>query len=56
MMSLSDHQNTDNSSSKLLAWCSRDSNIIEVVEFDKEKEVYASFEGAQTLNTGTTRH
>ena len=42
----------DDSSSKLLAWCSQASNKIEVVELDEKQEEYANFEGVQLLNRG----
>ena len=46
----------DDSSSKLLAWCSGKSNKIKVVELDGKQEEYASFEGVQLLNNSINRY
>ena len=53
MESHSSYEDINNSSSKLLAWCSREGNKIKVVELDEKQEEYASFEGVQLSNIGT---
>ena len=47
MKSLSNYEDTRGSTSKLLAWCSGQSNNIKVVELDGKQEEYAKFEGVQ---------
>ena len=47
MKSLSNCEKIDESSSKLLAWCSWRTNKITVIELDEKQEEYASFEGVQ---------
>ena len=56
MKSLSNYEDIDNSSSKLLAWCSRGSNEIKVIELDGKQEEYANFEGVQLRSRGIHRH
>ena len=56
MVSLSNYESIDNSSSKLLAWCSKGSNRIKVVNLNEQKEEYANFEGVKLRNRGTNRH
>ena len=50
MESLSNYDDTDSSSKKLLAWCSIKGNRIKVVELEGKQEEYANFEGVQLLN------
>ena len=52
MESLLSYQNTDESSSELLAWCSTGDNKIKVVKLDGKQEEYANFDGAQILKRG----
>ena len=56
MMSLSNYKKIDDSSSKLLAWCSYDTNTIKVIKLDGKQEEYASFEGVQLRSRGIHRH
>ena len=56
MESLSNYENIDKSSSKLLAWCSQTGNKISVTELDGKQEEYANFEGVQLLNKGINRY
>ena len=55
-MSLSNYENIEDSSSKLFAWCSRESNQIRVVELDGKQEEYANCYGVQLLNKSIDRH
>ena len=50
MESLKNYEDTHDSSSELLVWCSHMSNEIKVTELDGKQEEYAKFEGAQLLN------
>ena len=54
MMSLSNYENIDKSSSKLLAWCSSESNKIKVIELDGKQEEYSNFEGVQLYKSVNT--
>ena len=58
MVSLSNREDVygSPSSSKLLAWCSLDSNQIKVVELEGKQEEYATFEGVQLHSKGTYRY
>ena len=56
MISLSNDKDIDDSSSKLLAWCSSETNIIKVSELEGKQEGYANFEGVQLFNGGIYRY
>ena len=56
MMSLSNYEEINASSSKLLVWCSAESNKIKVIELDGKNEEYANFEGVQLRNKGINKH
>ena len=55
-MSLSNYENTNGSTSKLLAWCSDESNKIKVIELDGKQEEYTNFEGVQLRNKSINKH
>ena len=55
MKSLSNYEKIDDSSSKLLVWCSQESNKIKVTELDEKQEECANFEGVQ-LNEGVNTY
>ena len=50
MISLSNNEDTNNSSSNLLAWCSWGDNDIKVAELVGKQEEYAYFEGVQLFS------
>ena len=56
MKSISNYEKIDDSSSKLLASCSQDSNKIKLTELDGKQEEYANFEGVQPRNIGTNTY
>lgn len=44
----------ENAPPELLAWCPYDSNIINIVEIEKQQS-YASFEGVKIINMGKSQ-